>query len=144
MTAQISDFLEYSLKAKPGDLTVDRMPPTDPHAKSYQEEFDFVVKNPTRTDFKGTAPTSQKFDVEVFFVGIDHETSVWKWSSGQKFSQIVTPVSIPAGQSWTPEQKVVWSFKAADIKDGKYRAVATFIPTGSKKGVTNFVIKSVQ
>lgn len=136
-----SDLLKYDLKAKPGDLTVDRMPPTGP--KSYEEEFVFTVTNPRKMDFNGTAPTSQKFDVEVFFMGVDKKTSVWKWSAGKVFSQIVTPVPIPAGKSWSPEEKVVWTFKAADVKDGKYRAVASFIPTKNKSAFADFTISSV-
>jgi hypothetical protein len=140
--AQNSDFLKYSLEAKPGDTTVDRMPSTTP--KSYTEEFTYTVTNPTRTDFKGSTPTSQRFDVEVYFLGIDRPMLVWKWSGGQFFSQIVTPVQIPAGKNWKPEQKVVWTFTASQVKDGKYRAVATYIPTENKKAISNFTISSVQ
>lgn len=137
-----ADLLKYTLEAKPGNLTVDRMPTTDPNQKSYQEEFLFTVINPRRSDFKGTAPGCQTFDVEVFFVGIDRETSVWKWSTGRKFCDHQTEVRIDAGKSWTPEEKVVWSFKAGEVKDGKYHAVATFIPTGNKQAVANFTISS--
>jgi hypothetical protein len=115
--------------------------PTTSTAKSYNEEFSFTVTNPTRTDFKGSSPDSPPYAVEVFFVGIDKEISVWK--SPQIVSHIVTPVTIEAGQTWTPTQKVVWTFKAADVKDGKYHAVATFIPTGNKTAAANFEIKSV-
>jgi hypothetical protein len=136
-----ADLLKYTLHAKPGISTVDRMPTTDPN-KSYQEEFLFTVANPRRSDYKGTAPNCQTFDVEVFFVGIDHETSVWKWSADHQFCQHPTEVRIDAGKNWTPDEKVVWTFKAGDVKDGKYHAVATFIPTGNKTAVANFVIKS--
>jgi len=141
--ASPADQLKYTLAAKPGDLTVDRMPTTDPAPKSYQEEFVFTVTNPRRSDFKGTAPNCQTFDVEVFFVGIDRPTSVWKWSSGRQFCQHPTEVKIDAGKSWTPDEKVTWSFKAADVKDGKYYAVAGFVPSRNKKAaVANFTITS--
>jgi hypothetical protein len=119
------------------------MPTTDPNPKSYQEEFQFTVANPRRSDFKGSAPSCQTFDVEVFFVGVDRQKSVWKWSSGRQFCQHVTEVPIEAGKSWSPDEKVVWTFKAADVKDGKYHAVATFIPT-KKKASAYFTITSTQ
>ena len=142
VNAQTSDFLKYSLATKPGDITVDKMP--GPTPKSYSEDFTYTVMNPTRTDFKGSAPTSQTFDVEVDFLGIDKPTVVWKWSTGQRFSNIVTKVPIDPGKTWTPDDKVVWTFTASEVKDGKYRAVATFIPTGNKKAISYFTIKSVQ
>jgi hypothetical protein len=136
-----SDSLTYSLAVKPGDLTVDRMPTTGP-AKSYNEEFSFTVTNPTGTDFDGTSPDSPPYEVEVFFVGIDKEISVWKFP--KKHHHLVTHVQLPAGGHWTPEEQVIWSFTAAHVKDGKYHAVATFLPTGNKTAVANFTIKSVQ
>jgi hypothetical protein len=141
--AQRTDLLKYTLDAKPGYLTVDRMPTTDPNPKSYQEDFQFTVENPRKSDFKGSARTCQTFDVEVFFVGVDRQKSVWKWSTGRHFCQHVTEVAIAAGKSWSPEEKIVWAFKAADVKDGKYHAVATFIPT-KKKASVDFTITSTQ
>jgi hypothetical protein len=139
--APAHDFLTYALTAKPGDLTVDQMP--GPAPKSYREEFMFKVSNPTRTDYRGKAETTQIFDVEVFAVGIDKPMSVWKWSTGMKFGQIVTPVSIPAGQSWEHKQKIVWNFKANEVQEGKYLAVATFLPTGNKTAKASFNFKIV-
>jgi Intracellular proteinase inhibitor len=139
-----ADLLNYTLQAKPGNLVVDRRPTTDPNRKPYEEELLFTVTNPRRSDFKGTAPNCQTFDVEIFFVGIDRETSVWKWSAGRHFCQHQTNVRISAGKSWTPDDKVTWTFKAGDVKDGKYHTVATFIPTGNKTAVANFVITSTQ
>jgi hypothetical protein len=141
--AQGADLLKYTVEAKPGDLTVDRMPTTDPNPKSYQEEFQFTVANPRRSDFKGSAPSCQTFDVEVFLVGVDREKSVWKWSSGHQFCQHLTEVAIAAGKSWSPDEKVVWTFKGADVKDGKYRVVATFVPN-KKKTSAYFTITSTQ
>lgn len=142
MAAQRVDYLKYKLEVKPGDLVVDRMPSTGPNPKSYQEEFLYTVTNPMKSDYKGTAPTTQTFDVEVFLVGVDKETSVWKWSKGHMFGQVVSTVPIEAVHSWKPAEKIVWTFKAAEVNDGKYRAVATFIPTGNKQAVADFTITS--
>jgi hypothetical protein len=134
-----SILLTYSLKVKPGDLQVDRMPGTHP-PRSYQESFSFAVTDTKRTDYKGSAPSCKTFDVEV--VPIDTpDQPVWVWSKGQAFCQHVTPVNIPAGKSW--QKTVVWKFTTAEIKDGKYRAVATFIPDNNKASV-DFEITSVQ
>jgi hypothetical protein len=135
------DPLKYGLTVDPGDLTVDRMPTTGT-PKTYEEQFSFAVANPAGQDFNGTSQDSPPYEVEVFFVGIDKEISVWR--SPQKHDHLVTPVGIPAKGRWTPEEKVVWSFTAAGIKDGKYHAVATFFPTRNKTAVANFTIKSVQ
>ena len=134
-----SSLLTYSLQAKPGDLQVDRMPGTNP-PRSYEETFSFVVTDTKRTDYKGSAPSCKTFDVEVVSVDTPDQP-VWVWSKGQVFCQHVTPVNIPAGKSW--QKTAVWKFTTAEIKDGKYRAVATFIPDNSKASV-DFEIKSVQ
>jgi hypothetical protein len=137
-----TDFLKYALAVTPGRLIVDRMAASG--AKTYEEEFAFTVTNRREQEFTGSAPTTQNFDVELFLEGGDEKKPVWKWSAGQMFAQVVTKVSIAGGKSWTPEEKVVWSFKAADVKDGKYRAVATFVPTGNKKAVAEFLIASTR
>jgi Intracellular proteinase inhibitor len=134
-----SDLLKYTLTVKPGDLTVDRIP--SPTPKSYKETFSFLVNNPRKSDYKGSAPTCQTFDVEVFLEGSGSEISVWKWSAGMYFCQSVTPVQIPADESW--RQTVVWEFTTSQISDGKYRAVATFVPSGNKTASVNFQITSV-
>jgi hypothetical protein len=59
----------------------------------------------------------------------------------EKICQHVTPVNIPAGQSW--RKSAVWKFTTADLKDGKCRATATFIPDNGKASV-DFEITSVQ
>ena len=134
-----SGLLTYSLKVKPGNLQVNRMPGTNP-PRSYQETFSFIVTDTKRTDYKGSAPSCKTFDIEVAPVDTP-EQPVWVWSKGQKFCQHVTPVNIPAGKSW--QKTAVWKFTTADIKDGKYRAVATFIPESGKASV-DFEITSVQ
>jgi hypothetical protein len=134
-----SSLLTYSLTAKPGNLQVNRMPGTNP-PRSYQETFSFVVKDTKRTDYKGSAASCKTFDVEVAPIDTPDQP-VWVWSKGQKFCQHVTTVNIPAGQSWP--KTAVWKFTTADVKDGKYRATATFIPENGKTSV-DFEITSVQ
>lgn len=132
-------LLGYSLTAKPGNLQVNRMPGTNP-PRSYQETFSFVVTDTKRTDYKGSAPSCKTFDIEVAPVDMPDQAA-WIWSKGQKFCQHVTPVNIPAGKNWS--NTAVWKFTTADLKDGKYRATATFIPE-SGKATVDFEITSVQ
>jgi hypothetical protein len=135
-----SDFLKYSVTAAPGNLQVDRMPGPHP-ARSYKETFTFIVNNPTRTDYKGSAPSCKTFDVEVVSADAPN-LPVWEWWKGKKICQLVTPVNIPAGQSW--RKTVTWSFTSAEVKDGKYEAIGTFVPTTNATASVNFEISSVQ
>ncbi|MGO9642952.1 MAG: BsuPI-related putative proteinase inhibitor [Candidatus Acidiferrales bacterium] len=138
--AQNKSPLAYSLTAKPGDLTVDQMPGPGP-AKKYREDFTFTVKNTSDTDYEGTAPSCKVFDVEVFQEIASGDKPVWKWSSDMMFCQKVTQVVIPAGLSW--QESVAWNFGAPDVKDGKYKAVATFIPANTTTATT-FEFKTTQ
>lgn len=56
------------------------------------------------------------------------------------FCEKVTDVLIPAGLSW--QRSVTWDFSAMDVTDGKYKAVATFIPANTTTETT-FEIKTV-
>jgi hypothetical protein len=134
-----ADVLKYSLKAVPGDIQVNRMPGTDP-PRSYQENFSFEVADSTRTDYKGSASSCKTYDVEVATIDTPDQP-VWIWSKGKKFCQHVTTVNIAAGKTW--KQTIVWKFTTADIKDGKYRATATFVPS-KQKATVDFEITSVQ
>jgi hypothetical protein len=137
--AQNKSPLTYTLVAKPGDLTVDQTPGPVP-AKKYSENFTFTVANTSDTDYEGTAPTCQLFDVEVFQLGASGDKSVWKWSQGMMYCEKVTQVLIPAGLSW--QQSATWNFGAMDVTDGKYKAVATFIPSNTTTEML-FEIKTV-
>jgi hypothetical protein len=134
-----SVLLSYSLTAKPGNLQVNRMPGTDP-PRSYQETFSFVVTDTKRTDYQGSAPDCKTWDLEIASVDAPDQP-IWVWSKGQKICRKVTTVSISAGKSW--EKTAVWKFTTAAVKDGKYRATASFIPAGGK-ATFDFEIKSVQ
>lgn len=135
-----SDLLKYSITVAPGNLQVDRMPGPNP-PRPYKETFNFVVTNPKRTDYKGSAPSCQTFDVEVVSAAAPSR-AIWKWSKGKKFCQMVTPVEIPAGKSW--QKTVTWKFTTAEIKDGKYQAIGIFVPTSNRTAVVDFEISSVQ
>ncbi|HYB61133.1 MAG TPA: BsuPI-related putative proteinase inhibitor [Methylomirabilota bacterium] len=137
--AQNKSPLTYALVAKPGDLTVDQMPGPGP-AKRQSENFTFTVTNSSDTDYEGTAPSCQVFDVEVFQLVSSGNKSVWKWSQGMMFCQKVTEVIIPAGLGW--QKSVDWNFSSMDVTDGKYKAVATFIPSNTTTETT-FEIKTV-
>lgn len=139
--AQESSLLTYALDAAPGSLTVDRMPTTGP-PRQYAQTFTFTVSNTRRTDYKGSTPSCKTYDVEVFRIEGAARISVWKWSSGRRFCQMVTPVNILAGKKWG--KVVVWKFKTSDIKDGQYTALATFEATSDKSASTAFQISSVQ
>jgi hypothetical protein len=134
-----ADVLKYSLKAVPGDIQVNRMPGTNP-PRSYQETFSFEVADPTRTDYKGSASSCKTYDVAVAPIDTPDQP-VWVWSKGRKFCQHTTPVNIAAGKSW--KQSIVWKFTTADVKDGKYRATATFVPS-NQKATIDFEVTSVQ
>jgi hypothetical protein len=130
--------LKYRLRVAPGNLTVDRMPGPGP-AKSYEEKFTFVVGNSATTEYDGTAPNCQTFDIVVAQVD-KPDTPMWQWSHGQMFCMMVTPVKIAPGGRWVKSE--VWKFAAADVPDGKYRATATFIPE-HKTAAVEFEVTSV-
>jgi hypothetical protein len=135
-----SDLLKYTITAAPGNIHINRMPGPIP-PRSYSETFTFVVANTYRTDYGGSAPTCQTFDVEI--VSIDSPNQpLWKWSKGKKFCQLVTPVVIPAGKDW--KKTVIWKFTTAGVKDGKYRAIGYFVPTQNRTASVEFEITSVQ
>jgi Intracellular proteinase inhibitor len=134
-----ADVLKYSLKAVPGNIQVNRMPGTSP-PRPYQEKLSFEVTDPTRTDYKGSAPSCKTYDVTIAPIDTPQQP-VWIWSKGKMFCQHVTPVEITAAKSW--KRTVVWKFTTADVKDGKYRATATFVPT-NQQATIDFEITSVQ
>jgi hypothetical protein len=131
--------LRYRLRAAPGNLQVDRMPGPGP-AKSYDETFTFVVANVGTTEYAGNAPSCQTFDIVV--TPVEHpDQVVWQWSHGQMFCMHVTDLKIAAHGRW--KQTEVWKFTTADVKDGKYRATATFIAE-KKTASADFEVTSVQ
>jgi len=130
--------LKYRLRMTPGNLQVDRMPGPGP-AKSYEEKFTFVVANSGTTEYDGTAPNCQTYDIRVAPVD-KPDQPVWQWSHGQMFCMMVTNVKIGARERWAKSE--VWKFAASEVPDGKYRATATFIPE-KKTASVEFEITSV-
>jgi hypothetical protein len=66
---------------------------------------------------------------------------VWQWSHGQMFCMHVTDIKIAAGGRWKHTE--AWKFSVADVKDGKYRATATFLAT-KQTATAEFEVTSVQ
>jgi hypothetical protein len=130
--------LKYRLRMAPGNLTVDRMPGPGP-AKSYEPKFTFIVANSSATEYDGTAPNCQTFDISVAPAD-KPDQPVWQWSHGQMFCMMVTPVKIASKGRWVKSE--TWKFTAADVPDGKYRATATFIPE-HKTASVEFEVTSV-
>jgi hypothetical protein len=131
--------LKYRLRVTPGNLQVDRMPGPGP-AKSYTENFSFAVTNPGAAEWEGSAPSCQTMDIVVTPVEKPDEV-VWQWSHGQMFCMHVTDIKIAAGRRWKHTEE--WKFSVADVKDGKYRATATFVAT-KQTATAEFEITSVQ
>jgi hypothetical protein len=131
--------LKYRLRVTPGNLQVDRMPGPGP-AKTYTETFSFVVMNRGASEWDGSAPSCQTMDIVVTPIDKPDEV-VWQWSHGQMFCMHVTDMKIAAGRRW--EHTEAWKLSVTDVKDGKYRATATFLAT-KEKATAEFEITSVQ
>jgi Intracellular proteinase inhibitor len=138
--AENSQLLKYTITAVPGNLQVNRMPGTNP-PRSYKEVFTFTVTNTTRTDYSGQASSCKTFDVKVI-PGNMPDQPVWVWSKGRVFCQHTTTVKIPAGKSWS--KTVTWTFTTAEVADGKYQAIGTFVPENDSSATADFEITSVQ
>ncbi len=127
--------LKYEVEPKPATLTVDRMPVTG----KATEEFILIVRNESRSDFRGETHTGQLFDFVVHPKG-QPGTVVWRYSDGKRFPQMITPVEIDAGKTW--ERNADWEFAVSGIKDGHYTVVGTFMAT-KETATAHFEIKSV-
>ena len=131
--------LKYRLWIRPGNLQVDRMPGPGP-AKTYSESFSFIVSNPGAAEWEGSAPSCQTMDIVVTPADKPDEV-VWQWSHGQMFCMHVTDIKIAAHGRWKHSE--TWKLSVADVKDGKYRATATFLAT-KQTATADFEITSVQ
>jgi len=111
--------LKLELKV-PEVLWVNKMPGPGPE-KQYMP-LTLIVEWPYRSIWHGTCPTSQIYD---FMIEKDGKT-IWKWSDGRVFLQVITPVIIPGGRPI--EYPVVWEFSPDEIKEeGTYTAKSLFI-----------------
>ena len=124
--------LTYRVEVNPGDIALAANPAAD--AAPLNETIVFTVTNSSNLDYKGIAPSCKTFDVEIFRADPSGEKSVWKWSQGRAYCQMVTTVRIRAGESW--QQAVKWTFAAASVQPGKYRVAATFVPSHSEASAT--------
>jgi len=59
--------------------------------------FTFTVKNNNQTPVTAVFPTSQEYD----FIVTQNGQTVWQWSFGQAFAQVVTQMDVAAGQTLT-------------------------------------------
>lgn len=115
---------------------VNKMPFPGPFKQSLP--MTLQVEWPYRSIWRGTCSTSQLYD---FMIEKDDKT-IWKWSDGKMFLQVITPVIIPGGRP--VEYNVIWEFLSKEIKEeGTYTARARFI--ASKQAVEKkFEIKFAQ
>ena len=104
----------------PDPFWVNKMPGTGSN-KQYMP-MTLIVEWPFRSIWRGTCPTAQRYD---FMIEKDGKT-IWKWSTGRKFAQVITPVVIPGGKPM--EYTVNWEFLGKEIEEeGTYTAKALFI-----------------
>lgn len=104
----------------PESLWVNKMPGPGP-VKQYMP-MTLMVEWPYRSIWKGTCPTSQLYD---FIIEKDGKT-IWKWSTGKLFIQVITPIVVVGGRP--VEYFVNWEFLASEIEEeGTYTAKALFI-----------------
>ena len=83
-----------------GMLTTDKPGYQPGHAVA----ITFTVMNPTKSAVNYDFPTGQKFDISI----LDTKgTIVWQWSSGQKFTQGISRISLAAGQKLT--YNTIWN-----------------------------------
>jgi hypothetical protein len=127
--------LKFKVEPKPATLTVDRQPVT----RKATEEFTLIVRNESRSDFRGQTHTGQLFDFVVHLKGQPGTVS-WRYSDGKVFPQMITPVEIDAGKAW--ERKADWEFAISGVTDGHYTVIATFMAT-KETATADFEIKSV-
>lgn len=82
--------LRVALKLEVDALTVNQMPP-GPRPKPFMLALE--VEWPYRSIWQGLCPTALLFDFWVEHKG----HCLWRWSQGQIFAQVETPVKIPGG-----------------------------------------------
>ncbi len=117
--------LVVDLKLGTDILWVNKMPPGP--QPSQPMDLTLMVKWPYRSIWEGLCPSTQMYD---FF--IEHEgKTIWTWSQGKVFAQVITPVHIPGGDFH--EFPEVWKVNPEDIvSEGTYTARAIFIASGQE------------
>jgi hypothetical protein len=114
--------LEVGLRLSADTLWINKMPDSP-------QKFDLIllVKWPYRSVWRGECPTTQLYDFSIAY----KEKTIWKWSDGKVFDQVVTPISIPGGNFY--EFTGVWEINPDNIEfEGTYTAKAIFITSGQE------------
>ena len=117
--------LEVGLKLGTDILWVNKMPPAPQPSQCM--DLTLLVKWPYRSIWEGLCPTTQIYDFSI-----EHEDkTIWRWSEGRIFAQVITPVHIPGGDYH--EFPEVWKIDPDDIEsEGTYTARALFIASGQE------------
>lgn len=111
--------LKLALKLEAEALTVNIMPP-EPRPKPFKLALE--VTWPWRSIWQGVCPTALTADFWVDYQG----KTIWRWSQGQTFAQVETPVEIPGAAPvsfpviWMVDPQVVYH-------EGIYTVHAVFV-----------------
>lgn len=115
--------LQVALELSDDTLWIDKMPGPGPAEQSM--ELTLSVTWPYRSIWEGQCPTAQLHD---FWIEHEGET-LWRWSDGQAFMEVVTPVKIPGGSPHEFTEN--WPINTATIPgEGVYTAKAVHIASG--------------
>lgn len=114
-------------------LWIDKMPPGSQRQQCMT--LTLRVKWPYRSIWEGLCPTTQLYDFSIEL----KDKTIWRWSEGRVFAQVLTPVNIP-GADWI-DYTEVWVCNPDAIQDeGTYTVRSLFMASG--QDVTeNFEIK---
>ena len=122
------NMLEVELRTETDILWVNKMPGGSQPAQCMG--LTLLVRWPYRSIWRGLCPTTQLYDFWIEFNG----KTIWRWSDGKMFAQVITPVSIPGGSDFH-EFPEVWKINPDDIvSEGIYTARALFV--ASRQEVT--------
>ena len=120
------NMLEVELRMETDILWVSKMPGGSQPAQCMG--LTLLVRWPYRSIWRGLCPTTQLYDFWIEFNG----KTIWRWSDGKMFAQVITPVSIPGGSDFH-EFPEVWKINPDDIvSEGIYVARALFIASGQE------------
>ena len=135
MKAREEKGLVADLKLGTDILWVNKMPPRPQPSQGM--DLTLLVKWPYRSIWEGHCPSTQIYD---FF--IEHEgKTIWTWSQGKAFAQVITPAYIPGGDFH--EFPEVWKINPDDLEsEGSYTARAIFIASGQEVS-KDFEVKEV-
>lgn len=115
--------LQVALILEDDTLWIDKMPGS---ANTEQTmALTLSVTWPFRSIWESQCPTTQRHDFWIEYQG----NTLWRWSDGQVFADVITPVKIPGGSPHKFTE--VWPVNTAAITDeGIYTAHAVHIASG--------------